>query len=174
MESQPPFFLWESQRPQLFERIAEDVRKNTEYPHYPVTLAGGTMKVIIVDDSLVTRTIIQRSLASMGYEALHAVNGQVALELLEKQAPEVGLILLDWNMPVLNGYETVKCIKKIDAYRHICIVMISTESEDDKIDQALAAGAHGYLTKPFTDEEFAETIRSTLDRFKSGKTSPKR
>jgi two-component system chemotaxis response regulator CheY len=127
------------------------------------------MKAIIVDDSLVIRNIIGRSIVSMGYEALHAGNGKVALELLEKQAKEVELILLDWNMPVLNGYETIKCIKSIEDYNHICIVMISTESEDEKIDQALAAGAHGYLAKPFTEEEFAEKIQSTLNRFRSAK-----
>ncbi len=125
------------------------------------------MKAIIVDDSLVIRNIIERSVVSMGYEPMHAGNGKVALELLEKHAKEVELILLDWNMPVLNGYETIKCIKEIDGYKHICIVMISTESEDEKVDQALAAGAHGYLAKPFTEEEFAEKIQSTLDSFRS-------
>jgi two-component system, chemotaxis family, chemotaxis protein CheY len=152
----------------LFTVFADDARKDKDSSrNIQFAFAGGIMKVIIVDDSLVTRTIIQRSIASMGYETMHAVNGQVALELLEKHSAEVGLILLDWNMPVLDGYETVKCIKRIDRYQHICIVMISTESEDDKIDQALAAGAHGYLTKPFTDEEFSVTIQSALDSFRS-------
>lgn len=125
------------------------------------------MKVLIVDDSMVTRSIIAKYVASMGYDALEAGNGQAALDLLEKQAQEVDLVLLDWNMPVLNGYDTVKRIKEKDVYKHICIVMISTESEDDKIDQALAVGANGYLAKPFSEEEFVEKIRTTLENFRS-------
>lgn len=129
------------------------------------------MKAIIVDDSLVIRLIIEKSLVSMGYDSLHAENGQAALDLLEKHANEVELILLDWNMPVLNGYETIKRIREKDEYKHICIAMISTESEDEKIDQALAAGANGYLAKPFTEEEFSVKIRATLDNFQPGKSS---
>lgn len=103
----------------------------------------------------------------MGYNALESGNGQLALDLLEKQAQEVELILLDWNMPVLNGFETLKCLKEKEAYKHICVIMISTESEDDMIDQALAAGADGYLAKPFTEEDFLEKIRASLDSFRS-------
>ncbi len=126
------------------------------------------MKVLIVDDSMVTRSIIGKYAVSMGYDILEAGNGQLALDLLENQTHEVGLVLLDWNMPVLNGYDTVQRIKANDAYKHICVVMISTESEDDKIDQVLAVGANGYLAKPFTEEEFTEKIGTTLDNFRSG------
>jgi len=127
------------------------------------------MKALIVDDSMVTRNIIQKFIKSMGYDALEAGNGKLALELLEKQAHEVELILLDWNMPVLNGYETLKCVRGNKAYEHICIIMISTESEDDMIDKAVVAGASGYLAKPFSEEDFIKTISATLDKFRSGK-----
>lgn len=129
------------------------------------------MKVLIVDDSMVTRTIIDQYIVPMGFDTLHAVNGKLALEILEKQAHEIELILMDWNMPVLDGYETLKYIKKEENYKHICVVMISTESEDDKIDQAVAAGANGYLAKPFTEKEFAEKIQATLDHFRAGRPS---
>lgn len=129
------------------------------------------MKALIVDDSMVTRNIIRKFIEPMGYDALESGNGQLALDLLEKQAQEVELILLDWNMPVLNGFETLKYVKEKEAYKHICVIMISTESEDDMIDRALAAGANGYLAKPFTEDDFIEKIRSTLDSFRSGKAS---
>lgn len=125
------------------------------------------MKALIVDDSMVTRNIIKKYIEPMGFDALEAGNGKVALDLLETQAHEVELILLDWNMPVLDGFETLKCIKENEAYKHICAIMISTESEDDMIDQALAAGADGYLAKPFTEDEFIEKIRTTLGSFRS-------
>ena len=125
------------------------------------------MKALVVDDSLVVRTIITSGIESMGFEAVHAGNGQEALDILSKQASEFQLVLLDWNMPVMNGYEAVQQIKSNDAYSHLCIVMISTESEDEKIDQALAAGANGYLAKPFSEEELAEKINKAMASFNS-------
>ena len=120
------------------------------------------MKVIIVDDSRVTRIIIERTVQSIGYETLQACNGQEALDLLEKGAEEVGLVILDWNMPVLNGWEALKAIRKNKAYEHICILMVSTESEEEKISLAITDGANGYLTKPFEADELTDKIHETL------------
>ncbi len=125
------------------------------------------MKVVIVDDSLVIRSIIEKVVTSIGYEALHAANGQEALDILEKEAEDVELVILDWNMPVLNGWETLIAIKTNSAYAHICIIMVSTESEEDKVAQALKAGAQGYLFKPFESEELVEKIKETMAKFKS-------
>jgi len=122
------------------------------------------MKVLIVDDSRVIRTIVEKTVKSIGYETLHAANGQEALDLLEQDAKDVELMILDWNMPVLNGWETLTALKKNKSCDHICIIMVSTESEEDKIGQALAEGAHGYLTKPFTPEQLTEKIKTTLEK----------
>lgn len=124
------------------------------------------MKVLIADDSMVTRKIIENSIKPLGFDVIHATNGDEALKILDKQADEIGLVLLDWNMPVKNGYETLQRIKGNDLYGHICTMMISTESEEDKIDQATLAGASGYVTKPFTAEELVTAIKSTLEAFK--------
>jgi two-component system chemotaxis response regulator CheY len=125
------------------------------------------MKVLIVDDSLVVRTIIENAIKPIGYEAIHAGNGKEAMDIIEKQAKDINLVLLDWNMPVQDGFETVKCIRQNDAYNHLCILMISTESEDEKIGQALDAGAQGYLAKPFSTEELASKIKQTMEKFGS-------
>ena len=125
------------------------------------------MKIIIVDDSRVIRNIIEKVVISMGYEALHASNGKEALDLLDKGAEEVEMVILDWNMPVLDGWEALKALKKNKACKHICVLMVSTESENEKIENALAAGAHGYLTKPFAPEELTEKIKTTLEGFRS-------
>ena len=132
-----------------------------------VAKRGICMKALVVDDSLVVRTIIQNAVKPIGYEVLQACNGKEALDLLAAHGPSVDLVLLDWNMPVQDGYETIKQIKANDAYNHLCILMISTESEDDKVDQALSAGANGYLAKPFSEEELAAKIKTTLAAFKS-------
>ena len=89
------------------------------------------------------------------------------MDLLEKNAEEVELVILDWNMPVLNGWETLNAIKKNRAYEHVCIIMVSTEAEGEKIDQAIAAGAHGYISKPFEAEELIEKIKVTLEKVKA-------
>ena len=123
------------------------------------------MKVLIVDDSLVVRTIIENTLKTMGYETIHAGNGQEAIDLLPQNAKDIGLVLLDWNMPILDGHETVKQIKANSAYDHICIIMISTESEDEKVEQAFVAGANGYLAKPFSQEELESKIKTTMAGF---------
>ena len=123
------------------------------------------MKALIVDDSLVIRSIIEKFVKPIGYETLMASNGQEALDLLEKNTEEVELVILDWNMPVLNGWETLSAIKKDKVYEHVCIIMVSTESEDEKVDQAISAGANGYISKPFEAEELIEKIRVTLEKF---------
>ena len=125
------------------------------------------MKVLVVDDSLVVRTIIEKTVKPMGYEVLQAGNGQEALDILAQQADAIELVLLDWNMPVMDGHETIMNIKKNKAYNHLCIIMISTESEDESIDRVLDAGANGYLAKPFSQNELTAKIKSTLANFKS-------
>lgn len=125
------------------------------------------MKALIVDDSMVVRTIIKGGIKPMGYEVLQAGNGQEALELLAEHGPSVQLVLMDWNMPIKDGYETVKEIKAAGRYQHICIIMVSTESEDEKVGQALEAGAHGYLSKPFSETELVNKIELTMASFQS-------
>jgi two-component system chemotaxis response regulator CheY len=120
------------------------------------------MKIIVVDDSLVMRKIIVNVVESLGYEGVHATNGQNLLEILGQCGDEVGLVLLDWNMPGINGIEALKTMQKNSRLRAIPVFMVSTESEDVKVEEALASGAKGYLSKPFTPEELATKIKDIL------------
>ncbi|MGM0664220.1 MAG: response regulator [Thermodesulfobacteriota bacterium] len=122
------------------------------------------MKVIIADDSQVMRTIIEKVVRPLGYEAMHACNGQEVLSLLEKGCEGIDLILMDWNMPVLNGLEALNLIRKSNQFSSIPVLMVSTESEDDKIRQALDAGASGYISKPFTSETLAAVISKAQEK----------
>jgi two-component system chemotaxis response regulator CheY len=124
------------------------------------------MKVIVADDSRVVRSIIDKTVRSIGCEAIHASNGQEVLDLLEVRGKEIEFILLDWNMPVMNGIDVLKSMQDDGHYQTIPVVMISTESEDDKIMQALNAGAQGYLAKPFTPDKLISTIHHVLDKQK--------
>jgi two-component system chemotaxis response regulator CheY len=128
------------------------------------------MKVIVADDSRVMRSIIEKTVRSLGHEVIHAANGQEVLDLLERADHEVNLVLLDWNMPVMNGIDVLSHMKSHNLGRDIAVLMISTESEDGRIEQAIRAGAKGYLSKPFTPEELATGIQSALE--KSGSPAP--
>jgi two-component system chemotaxis response regulator CheY len=122
------------------------------------------MKVIVADDSQVMRMIIEKIVKTLGYETIHSGNGQEVLSVLERGYKDIDLILLDWNMPVLNGLETLTRIKKIYPSCDIPVLMVSTESEDDKIQQAIKAGAGGYISKPFTAETLGTVIRQVKEK----------
>ena len=120
------------------------------------------MKVIVADDSRLVRGIVERTVVSMGFEALLAVNGKEALNILEAGDKDVKLMLLDWNMPLLNGIDVIKSMRRDDRFKNIAVLMVSTESEDDRIKEAISAGAQGYLTKPFTPDQLIDAIRQVL------------
>lgn len=120
------------------------------------------MKVIVADDSRVMRNIIDRAIKPIGLETIHAGNGQDVLDSLETYGQDIGLILLDWNMPVMNGLEVLESMQRSDLYQDIPVLMVSTEAEREKMDKAFKAGARGYLSKPFTPEKLVNLIRSTI------------
>lgn len=122
------------------------------------------MKVIVADDSRMIRNIIDKTISSIGCEAIHATNGKEVLDLLGTKGDEIDLILLDWNMPVLNGIDVLKSMQNNGHYRNIPVLMISTESEEEKITQVINAGAWGYLPKPFTPEKLINTIRHMAEK----------
>jgi len=126
------------------------------------------MKLIVADDSRLIRGIIDKAVTSIGFEAVQACNGQEALDILEACGQEIEIVLLDWNMPLLNGIEVVKFMRQDDRFENIPVLMISTESEDKRIMEALHSGAQGYLTKPFTPEKLIDAIHLVLQKSKNG------
>jgi len=121
------------------------------------------MRALVVDDSMVARNIIKNVLSPMGYEVIQAANGQEALDILKDQSDGVELILIDWNMPVLNGFDTLKAIRQEKSYDRIKIMMVSTESEEDYVDKAMTIGANGYVAKPFTAEELTAKVTAVVN-----------
>ncbi|MBN1381913.1 MAG: response regulator [Deltaproteobacteria bacterium] len=129
------------------------------------------MKLIVADDSRLIRGIIDKAVASIGFKAIQADNGKEALSLLNANKKDVSLVLLDWNMPFLNGIDVLKNMRSDERLKDIPVLMISTESEDNRIKEALNIGAQGYLTKPFTPEKLIEAIELILNSSKSQKTT---
>jgi len=109
------------------------------------------MQALVVDDSKAIRSIVGRSLRQMGFEVLEAAHGQEALDRL-RGAPGTSLVLVDWNMPVMNGLEFIRAVRANDAWRDLPLVMVTTESELVHVEAALNAGANEYVMKPFTVE----------------------
>lgn len=120
------------------------------------------MKLLSIDDSRTIRRVISGIGAMLGYEVLEAENGDVGLRILAEQCHEISLILLDWNMPGMNGLEVLVAIKANPRFKHIPVMMVTTEGEKDYIIKAIQAGAVHYQTKPFSQEEMAARIMEAL------------
>jgi two-component system chemotaxis response regulator CheY len=116
------------------------------------------MRALVIDDSRTMRRIVAGTLEDLGFETEPAEHGQAALDLLESGL-DVQLCCIDWNMPVMDGLTFVIEVRARPEWRHITLMMVTTESEQGQIVRALAAGAHEYLIKPFTPD----AIRGKLD-----------
>jgi two-component system chemotaxis response regulator CheY len=115
------------------------------------------MKALIIDDSRAMRSILRRIITGLGFEPIEAANGQEAMDVLESGVvPE--LCLVDWNMPVMDGYTFITSVRANPAWRNITLMMVTTESEQGQIVKALAAGAHEYVIKPFTPDAIVEKL----------------
>ncbi len=116
------------------------------------------MKALVIDDSRVMRRIVSNILVDVGFETIEAENGQVALDQLESN-DDVALCCIDWNMPVMTGFEFVVEARKRPKWRNVTLMMVTTEGEQDQIVRALAAGAHEYVIKPFTPEVIVDKLQ---------------
>lgn len=121
------------------------------------------MRVLIVDDSSVMRKIVERALRQAGLDSLVVVEagtGAEGLEVLKTQ--QVQLILSDINMPMMDGLEFLRQIRAQKLATGVPVVMITTESSEEHVKQAILSGAQGYIRKPFTAEQVKERVLSLL------------
>jgi two-component system chemotaxis response regulator CheY len=108
------------------------------------------------------RRVIKDAAATLGFEALEAKDGLHAMEVLAANRQDIGLVLMDWNMPGPSGYEVLKQMKADQDLQHIPVMMVTTEGESKNIVMAIQAGAVNYLTKPFAQEDLAAKILESL------------
>ncbi|AJQ26394.1 MULTISPECIES: response regulator [Pelosinus] len=116
------------------------------------------MKILSVDDSAIIRKIIRSGVEVLDYELVEAADGIEALTILERASEDIILILLDWNMPGMDGLVFLEKIKNTASLNHIPVMMVTTESEKENIIRAIQAGAINYLVKPFTIEELMKKV----------------
>ena len=115
------------------------------------------MRALLIDDSRAIRSIIRKILAEMGFEVSEACHGLEALERLE-EVDKTDLVLVDWNMPVMNGIDFVRAVRANRAYDDMQVMMVTTESGMEQMVEALEAGADEYVMKPFTKDVLQEKI----------------
>jgi two-component system chemotaxis response regulator CheY len=116
------------------------------------------MRAMVIDDSRAMRMILKRIVTKLNFEAIEAGDGQEALDQLAAMAEVPELALIDWNMPNMNGLEFVTKARADPRLREMTLVMVTTESEQNQIVRALAAGAHEYVIKPFTEGAMIEKL----------------
>ncbi len=110
------------------------------------------MRALIVDDSRATRSIISTMLKELGFQVFEAGHGREALDFLKRTGP-TDVMLVDWNMPEMNGYDLLCTVRTTPAYQRVPLMMVTSETEVSQMAKALQAGADEYIMKPFTKEE---------------------
>lgn len=116
------------------------------------------MKALVVDDASVARKMVGRMMTELGFDVIAAEHGQDALDKLEPTSPP-DAVVTDWNMPVMDGVELAKAIRSTEEYRHIPVLMISSEADPRRVAKALLSGVDEYLFKPVD----AAMIRERLE-----------
>jgi two-component system chemotaxis response regulator CheY len=107
-------------------------------------------RCLVVDDSKVVRMVARKILESLNFQIDEAENGQAAMDICKRSMPDA--ILLDWNMPVMNGMDFLKGLRRMDGSKQPVVVFCTTENDLKHIQEAITAGADEYIMKPFDSE----------------------
>jgi two-component system, chemotaxis family, chemotaxis protein CheY len=121
-------------------------------------------KILVVDDSATLRASVNYTLKSAGFETINAVNGADGLDKLteaHKQGEQIGMIISDINMPVMDGITFIKEVKKT-SFKFLPILVLTTESQDDMKLKGKQAGASGWLVKPFKPEQLVYVTKKFM------------
>lgn len=116
--------------------------------------------ILAVDDSASMRQMVGFTLAEAGFEVIEAKDGAEALGLAKGR--KVNLVLTDVNMPVMDGITLVRRLRELPSYKFVPILLLTTESAPEKKAEGKAAGATGWLVKPFNPEQLVATIAKVL------------
>ena len=116
------------------------------------------MRALVVDDSSAMRAVLAMILKRRGFEILQAKEGMQALDVLCAGGP-VELVLIDWNMPGMNGLQLLRRIREQTQYSGMRILMVTTETGMGQMSDALSAGADEYIMKPFTPDVVMDKLQ---------------
>ena len=121
------------------------------------------VRVLVVDDFPTMRRIVRNLLRQLGFENVdEAENGEDALKKL--RSAEYGLVVSDWNMPVMEGIELLKNVRSDPQLKDIPFLMVTAEAEKEKVIEAIKAGVDNYIVKPFTGEVLKEKLEKIAQK----------
>jgi two-component system chemotaxis response regulator CheY len=121
------------------------------------------MKIITIDKSATMRRIIKNSLAAIGYtDVIEAANGQAGLHKIESEA--VACVITDWSMPGITGLELIRALRANPKFQALPILMVTALGQKEEIVQAIAAGANGYIVKPFEPDTLQTKLQQVLGK----------
>ncbi|MFO8065293.1 MAG: response regulator [Spirochaetota bacterium] len=117
-------------------------------------------KVLFIDDSVSMRQMTSLILSGEGYEVVQATEGR---EGLEKLTSDIDLVITDFNMPNMNGAEVIRAIRSGEVNSSVPVLMLTTESEEEKKQEGREAGATAWMTKPFDKDKLIATVKKITD-----------
>lgn len=117
-------------------------------------------RILAVDDSASMRQMVAFTLKAAGFDVAEAPDGREALSMAQKE--KYGLVLADVNMPNMDGISLVRALRALPDYKFTPLLMLTTESGMDKKQEGKAAGATGWLVKPFNPEQLLNTVKRVL------------
>jgi len=115
------------------------------------------MRALVIDDSRAMRSILTGILEEIGFDVVQAKDAEDALSLLDEEG-QFELALVDWNLPQMSGLDLVKTLRNMSALENLRLMMVTTETELDRVREALVAGADEYIMKPFDKEMLLEKL----------------
>lgn len=117
------------------------------------------MHALIIEDSRAMRRLIGRIMTSLGFELLEAANGREGLQQLNDHHKKIEVVLVDWNMPEMNGLEFVRSARAEEKHGEQKIIMVTTETAPTQMARALLAGVDEFVMKPFTRQILIDKLK---------------
>ncbi len=124
------------------------------------------MKILFVEDSALLRRTMVKMAKESGFVAIEAANGAEALATLRKHGNSIDLVVLDWNMPVMDGIQVLNKMRSQEEFRSVPVLMATSAGVEEDVKTALNAGASGYMVKPFTADALVKKINSILHPYR--------
>lgn len=122
------------------------------------------LKILLVEDNIIEILKLKRAIENLGmnHEVLEAENGEIALDSIKQEEINPDIILLDLNMPKMNGLEFLAKVRNDESMRHLPIIILSTSNNNRDLKEAYKLGVSGYILKPLKYEDYVKKIEYTL------------
>ena len=117
------------------------------------------IRVLTDDDSRTMQGMLRKALEGAGYDVIQGGDGVEGLEVLQAADPVPNAIITDINMPRMDGFEFIEAVRALEQYKHLPMIVLTTESDPEKKARARAVGATGWIVKPFSTDSLVAAIR---------------